>query len=298
MKQVTAYFELALARIIVGSSVVFGKLAIANFPVFLASEIRFIISCLILVSLLYKFEGGLKGITPKEWLLLFLQALTGTFLFNVLLLYGLKFTSATEGGIITSTTPAVVGVISFLFLKERLTTKKGIGITLTVLGILALDVLGNAIEGERGSLPLLGNLLIFGAVLGESLFIIFQKILSKTVSPLATATVVSLWGLLMFLPVSIYEAGSFDFSITRPLDWLAIVYLAVFLTVIAFLLWFHGVTYVPASTAAVFTGFMPISGVLLSYLILQEPFSWTHILGVLCVLLGIGFITRPDRLTG
>ncbi|MEW5961669.1 MAG: DMT family transporter [Chloroflexota bacterium] len=297
MKQATAYFELSLARIIVGSSVVVGKLAIANFPVFLASEIRFIISCLILVPLLFKFEGGIKGLTKKEWLLLFLQALTGTFLFNVLLLYGLKFTSAAEGGIITSTTPAVVGVISFLFLKERLSTKKGLGIVLTVFGILALNVLGNALQMERGPLPLLGNLLIFGAILGESLFIIFQKILSKTVSPLATATVVSGWGLLMFLPFSIYEANRFNFLSTTPIDWLAVVYLAIFLTVIAFLLWFHGVTHVPASTAAVFTGFMPISGVLLSYLVLREPFSWVHILGVLCVLLGIGFVTRPGQKT-
>ena len=76
----------------------------------------------------------------------------------IFLLYGLRLTSAVERGIITSTVPTVLGIISFIFLKEQLTLNKGVGITLTVPGILAVNVLGSTLNQERGALPMPGNL--------------------------------------------------------------------------------------------------------------------------------------------
>lgn len=291
-RNLTAYIQLALAMVIVGGSVVAGKLVIASFPVFLASGLRFGLGCLILVPLLLKVEGGFKSIGKRDGLVLFLQALTGVFLFSIFLLYGLKFTSAVAGGIITSTSPAMIGLISFLFLKERLTLNKSVGIALSMMGVLVINLLGTGSDAGSGSLPWLGNLLIFGAVIGEALFVIFPKVLSNSVSSLATATWVNVLGLVMFLPFSLYEARRFDFLAVTLNAWLPILYNGIFLTVIAFLLWFQGVIKVPASTAAVFASVMPISAVSLSYLVLHEPFSWLHIIGALCVLLGIGLIAR------
>jgi drug/metabolite transporter (DMT)-like permease len=135
-------------------------------------------------------------------------------------------------------------------------------------------------------------MLVFGAVVGEALFTIFRKILSQAVSPLATATFMSVLGFFMFLPFSIYEACNFDFTAISLIDWLPIFYYAIVVTVIAFILWFQGVSKVPASTAAVFTGIIPISAVFLSVIVLSEPVSLRHIFAVLCVFLGIVFITR------
>lgn len=91
------------------------------------------------------------------------------------------------------------------------------------------------------------------------------------------ATAVSVLGLLLFLPLALYEAVAFDFTAVSWTEWLPIFYYAIVVTVIAFILWFQGVIKVPASTAAVFTGILPVSAVLLSYLILQEPFAWSHV---------------------
>ena len=100
---------------------------------------------------------------------------------------GLLFTTAAEGGIITSTTPAVVGLISFFFLNEKLSLRVAAGIALSVLGILALNVISSDIGTGRGSAPLVGNIFIFGAVIFEALFTIFGKATSERVTPLATA---------------------------------------------------------------------------------------------------------------
>jgi len=80
---------------------------------------------------------------------------------------GLLFTTAAESGVITCTTPAVVGLISFFFLKGKVGPQVIVGIALSVLGIVALNVLGSDTGAVRGAAPLLGNLLVFGAVIYE-----------------------------------------------------------------------------------------------------------------------------------
>jgi drug/metabolite transporter (DMT)-like permease len=291
----TAYASLAAAQAMVGSSIVVGKVVAASFPVMLASGLTSAIALPILLGLLYRREGGLPRIGGRDLIVLFFQALIGSFLFRILLLAGLALTTAAESGIITSTTPAAIGLISFLFLGDRPTRNRVAGIALAVLGILAMNVLGTSLDAERGPNPLLGNLMIVGVVICEALFTIFGKMVSGRVSPLAIAVVVSLSSLLMFLPFMAHEAAGFDFSSVPAHGWLALVYFGIGLNVVAFVLWFHGVARVPASTAGVFTGLLPVSAVALSYVVLREPFEWTHLIGGLCVLAAIVLISldRP-----
>jgi drug/metabolite transporter (DMT)-like permease len=287
-----AYLKLTVAMVLVGSSVVVGKLMAESLPVFLAGGLSSAIGAAILVPVLLLREGGLPTVSGRDLLILFLQALTGIFLFRVFLLWGLLFTTAAEGGVITSTTPAVVGLISFFFLKERLGPRVVVGIVLSVLGIVALNVLGSDSGAVRGPAPLLGNLLVFGAVISEALFTIFGKAASERVTPLATAASASVLSLALFLPLGLYQAVGFDFSSVGLSGWVAVLHYGVFVTALGYLLWFGGLSRVPASTAGVFTGVLPVSAVLLSYVVLGEPFSWAHLVGVACVLLAILLIAR------
>lgn len=288
---VMAYTKIAFAMAIVGSSVVFGKLITFKFPIFLASELRFIIASIILIPLLLRKEKQFPIIRFKDLSILFLQALTGVFLFNVFMLYGLKYTTAIEAGIITSTLPAVIGLVAFLFLKERMTIKKGLGIIFAVSGVFLINLVGGEV-GNNNSL--LGNILIFGAVLGETLFITLGKLLSNRLAPLTISTMMSILGLIMFLPFSIYEAKDFDYSSVGIGDWLNILYFGIVVTVLAFLLMYQGLSKVPASSAGVLTSVLPLSSVILSFLILKEKFLLTHMIGMSFVLIAIFFISRES----
>ena len=292
-----AYVELTAAMMIVGSTVVVGKLLVAAFPIFLIGGLRFAVACAVLVPWLVVAEGGFPRVARRDLVLLALLALFGIFGFAVLLLYGLRYTSAAESGIITSTTPAVIGVISYVFLKERLGPLKGGAIALAAGGLLAIGLMDGGLMdsgGARGANPLLGNLLVFGAVIGEALFTILAKLVAARVSPLGIATLTSLFGLACFLPFALYEAVGFDWASARAADWGLILYYALCLTVISYLLWYRGIAKVPASTAGVFTGLMPVSAVLLSYAVLGEGVRWGHPVGIVCVLAAIILIARAD----
>ncbi len=295
-KQVQAYLYLTLAMMIVGSSVVVGKLVVSSFPVFLAAGLRFAVGTLVLLPWLW-FQEGLRWPTlnKREWLILFLQALAGSFLFTVFLFYGLKQIKAAEAGIITSTAPAVIGLLSFLFLRERLTFNKVAGITLAVVGVLLSSGSGSSDLSQQTS-RWWGYLLVFGAVVGEASFTILRKSLPDELSPLFTATMMSLFSLVLFLPLAVWEGLHFDLTTVSLSDRLLIVYYGVVITAVAFFFWFQGVTKVSGSTAAIFTGIAPISAVVLSYIVLREAFQWEHIGGGLCVLMGIGLIVETGKI--
>lgn len=107
-----AYMELTLAMFIAGSSVVASKLLVQTLPVFLSSECSLIIASIILSLLTFKNKEHIPKINVKILVVLFLQAITGVFLFRVFLFFGLKFTSAIESGLITSASPAMIGLLS------------------------------------------------------------------------------------------------------------------------------------------------------------------------------------------
>ncbi|MED4072245.1 DMT family transporter [Priestia endophytica] len=287
---IIAYVQISLAMMIVGSSVVAGKLIISSFPVFLASELRFIVASLILVPVLLWKEKRFPRIERSIFGILFLQALTGVFLFNIFMLYGLKFTTAVEAGIITSTLPAVIGVIAVLFLKEKLSRTKMIGILLAVVGVLFMNLMSG--EGSNVS-SLLGNSLIIGSILTEALFISLGKAISHKVTPLTISTMMSVFGFILFLPFSIYEGMSFSFSSVDMMDWMNILYFGVVVTVLAFLLMYQGLTKVSASSAGVLTSVLPLSTVVLSFLILKEEILISHLLGMLFIIAAI-FILSKD----
>ncbi|HEX7926400.1 MAG TPA: DMT family transporter [bacterium] len=290
-----AYVALASAQVLVGSLVVTGKVITTSFPVFLASGVRSVIGVAVLGGILLWRERRLPPVTWRDARDIFWIAFTGMFLFSIFLLYGLRLTTATEGGIIISTAPALLGLMAFLFMGEHFTRWRGLAIAFAVLGMIVLRVSGN---GEGGSGSLLGNLLVFGATIGEALFSALGKPLAGRLSPLAIATYVTFAGLVMFLPFAVWEAWGYNFAAVPLHAWLPIVYYGVAITAGAFFFWYWGLAQVPASTAAVFLGILPVSAVLLSYGLLGEQFRWGHVFGLAAVLAGIACVTVPEWRSG
>ncbi|MFT0826985.1 DMT family transporter [Bacillus swezeyi] len=96
--------------------------------------------------------------------------------------------------------------------------------------------------------------------------------------------------LLFFLPFAAIEALPFDFGAPGILDWSYVIYYALIVTVLAFFLWYSGVTKVPAGVSGIFTSVLPVSAVVLSGLILKEQLTYIHLIGILFVMAGI-FVT-------
>lgn len=296
-KKYISYVQLTLAMFFAGSTVVAGKFMI-NIPIFISQTISLIFALLVIFPLSYIREGKLSDfkIPKKDWLLLFLQALTGIFAFRICVILGLRLTSAIEGGIIMSTTPVIMALFSYVFLKESLTKRTLIGILMSLSGIIILNTNGFQLEAQHSILSMLGNLFVLLAVIGEVLFTIFRKKQSFNTHPLTTTAMVILFAFLLFLPIGVYQSLKYDWTQIRWMDLLPMFYYGAFCSVIGYSCWFSGISKVNASVAAGFTGVMPVSSVLLSLILLGEKMTWYHIIGMSLAMMGVYTIAMFNKM--
>ncbi len=138
---------LITSMLLVGSNVGIGKSIVEFVPVPLFALLRFVIAMAVLWPLLRMAK--LRRVKRDEWVNLFLQALFGTFGFTLLMLNGVQRTSAVAAGVITSTIPAVVALLSWLILKERPNGRALASIALAIVGVVVINLV-HVRATERG----------------------------------------------------------------------------------------------------------------------------------------------------
>lgn len=135
-----AYGYLALSMTLVGTYVALSKPLVAALSVFLLGWLRFGISALAMPHWLKRPAGEPPMTAHTRWLL-FLESLIGNFLFTLCMLYGISLTTAVSAGIIMATIPAVVALMSWVFLKERISPRVWVAVAFGAggIGLLALS---------------------------------------------------------------------------------------------------------------------------------------------------------------
>lgn len=283
--EVTGHIQVALAMCIVGSSVAIGKVISAEMPVFLASFVRFAIASLFVVPLNYKMIGSLRLPSSKVMMLLGAQAFFGVFLFSVFLLLGLKRTAALNAGVILGMLPAVNALLSVLILREKLNFHYLIGICLSVLGAILLEL--RSVDSDGFNISMAGTLLILGAVFCEGMFSVVGKLSGLSLPAISVTCWVTLIGMVLFMPCALYEAISFDFRNVSPIVWFLLVYYGVVVTVIGFSLFYAGLSRISAVSAGVHMAFVPLSAMAIAVLLLGESFGLTDVFSSLLVLAAV-----------
>ncbi|MEQ8701067.1 MAG: DMT family transporter, partial [Bauldia litoralis] len=278
--------QLAAGMAIFGSATPMSKIVTEAFPVFLASGLRMLLSAAILLPIVFAMKTPVRDFEKRDWGVLAAIALVGMFGFTVFLLFGMKMVSGVTGSIVMSTAPAVTAALSFLFFKDRLGWRKSAGIALAVAGVLLLKVTGTQDESGGGS-PLLGTLLVFLAVCSEAGYTLFGKLSTERLTPYAIAGLSAALAVPVFLPFAVWDAAGFDFAKPDLGDWIALVWWGAGTMVLGSVLWYSGVAKVEGSTAAGFMGVMPASALILSYVLLGEPFRWAQLAGFAIVFAGV-----------
>lgn len=282
---IIAYLCLALSMCMVGSNIGVGKIVVADLPVFLFAALRFAIATIILSPGMLKTSFR-QGLNKASWGGLFMQSFFGCFLFSVFMLYGVIYTSATSAGVITSALPSIIALLAWIWIRERVDSRGAIAIVFAVLGIALLNLQDASASGKSS---MLGNALVLGAVLAEAIFAVFSRRLSLTVHPWSMAFGVNLVGALLFLPLAIPQAIAFDWNAADAEIWYWVLLYSITASVLSFLLWYRGISEVPANVAGLFTGVMPVSAALIGFFVLGELLSAGHLIGMLLVIASIVF---------
>lgn len=303
-----AYGFLALSMSLVGSYVALSKPLVAALPVFLLAWMRFGIGGLGMLRWLRK-PADEAPMTPATRKLIFLESFLGNFLFSICMLFGVSMTSAVSAGVIMASIPAVVALLSWIFLKESISLRIWLAVGLSGLGIGLLslsksELSPHMLSGSQAYLvlgdwkidkALVGNLLVFAAVLCEAAYAVIGKKLTGVLSPKRITALINLWGFVLMTPMGIYAAWRFDFLAVQAPIWLLLVFYAMAASVWTVWLWMTGLKSVPAAKAGVFTVMLPISAALVGVVALGESMGGMQLLAFGIALVGLILATLPGR---
>ena len=291
-----AYGSLALAMTLTGSYVALSKPLVAALPVFLLAWMRFGIAAIAMIPWLRK-PADEAPMTPQTRRLLFLESFVGNFLFSICMLYGVSMTSAVSAGVILAGIPAVIALMSWLFLGEKISRRMWAAAACAVLGLVVLALARADIfsgHGTNSGAPSgkawLGNLLVFGAVVCEGGFAVIGKKLTGSLGPKRISSLINLWGFTLMTPFGLYLALQFDFTAVDTGIWLLLVFYALAASIGTVWLWMTGAKHLPAAQGGIFTVMLPISAALVGVLALGESMSGWQLLAFAIALFGV-FLT-------
>ncbi|WP_027803043.1 DMT family transporter [Paraburkholderia dilworthii] len=276
---------LITSMLLVGSNVGIGKSIVEFVPVPLFALLRFVIAMAVLWPLLR--VAKLRRVKRDEWVNLFLQALFGTFGFTLLMLNGVQRTSAVAAGVITSTIPAVVALLSWLILNERANGRALASIALAIAGVVVIN-LAHVDSSARGETSLAGNLMVLGAACCESLYVILSRRLTQTLAPIDICAYTHLFGLLLMLPLGATALVDFDYRAVPFSVWTLLLWYGLSASIFSFWLWMKGIRHVPGSLAGVFSAVLPVAAALYGIAFLDERPTLAHGVALACVIAGIG----------
>ncbi len=278
------YMALSGAVIFWGLSFVATKMAIETIPLFTLVFTRFFIASLILFIFIRKLK--LPPLSKKIHARIFLLALFEPGLYFIFETLGLKYTAAPKASLIIATIPLFVSGLAFLLIGEKINLIQILGIAISFVGI-SIIVTGDPKFRWNMEGPLLGDILIFGAVFSASLYIISARNLGKTISPISITALQFLYGAIFFFPAFLWELPSLDVSTIHLRSFGAMIYLIFFATITAFVCYNYALSKISASKASVFINFIPVITILGAWALIGETLTILQIIGGSIVLFAV-----------
>jgi drug/metabolite transporter (DMT)-like permease len=284
---------LMLAALMWGANAVAGKIAAELMSPVTLTFMRWLMACCIIAPLAGPhLARDLAGIRAS-WRRLLLMGGVGFAGFNLCLYTALNYTTAINASIEQSCMPMVIMLGCFLFLKQRISVLQGIGVALSILGVLV-----TATRGAPGSILELAlnrgdAIMMFAVVIYSGYTIALRN--KPQLHWLSLLMCMSVGALLVSGALFAAEVISRGFVMPSPAGWLLIGFTAVFPSLLAQLFFMRGVELVGANRAGVFINLVPIFGAFLAVVVLGEALEGYHVVGLVLVFAGIATAERFAR---
>ena len=282
------YFLLLIHSVIIGLSYIFVKLSMQQAETFdvLAQRFSLAFLAVLLYNLIKKPDMHFSG---RDLVRLLPLGILYPITFFLLQIFGLRYATAMQTGIVTSIAPVVTIFFARFLIKEPIRSQQVVGVLVAVLGVILLQWM-NLSQSEVGES--IGFVLVFASVFVMSLNIVLTRSYTKEYSwEKITTFIISLSWLffnLLALGRHLYlgEWASFFTPLMNQQYLLVLAFLGVLSSFGTSLITAYALTHVPSVPVAVFASFSPLVTIPSSILILGEPFYWYHLAGGILITLG------------
>jgi drug/metabolite transporter (DMT)-like permease len=289
-----AFLFLLLCNLLWAGNFIFGKFVINEFSPLWITFLRWIIAVVFLLPVAAVYEklnyATLKKIIKESWLTLTCMGIVGGILFNVFTYSALRYTSPTNGTLVFSLTPAITMIFSFLLWKEKVSIMQVAGLSISFLGVATLLTGGNILqlfhmEYNRG------DLLMIGADICWMIYAFLCK-KSEAVPPITAVALSSLVAVFIMIPFLIMQP--LDFHQVTAVGVYGVLYIGVFASVCAFILWNFSVRKVGAGTANLTINLIPVYTAIIT-VVMGEEISAIQLWGGAMVVIGLLLTSQKQK---
>jgi drug/metabolite transporter (DMT)-like permease len=272
--------------VLVGASVAMSP-ALLDYPVLAGQAWRYMVAAATLLGVLTARGGRLPLLALRQWVRLTVLAATGLAAFNWFVIEGAKRADPAFLVAVVGAVPITLAVAGPMLGRTRVRPLTAAGAAVVGLGIV---VVSGATSAPLNAVPYAA-----GIVLCEVLFTLLALPLLRQITPLQLSAYACLAAVPMLATVALLEPGP-AIQLPTVTQGLALLYMAVFTTAVAFLLWYQGVVWLGADRAGLFAGVMPIAGYAAGLALGTSAWSPFAFAGVLLCGLGITFGMRASML--
>ncbi len=288
------YLLLTLTPFFWSCNWIVGRGLASDIPPMAMTFLRWFFAVLILAPFALAHVRRDWPILRRNWKILLFLGVIGVGSHNALAYAGLNYTTATNGVILNSFIPVMIIALSWIFLRDRLSGVQLSGVAVSLAGVLVIL--------SQGSFEVLasfrlngGDLLVMLSMAIWAVYTICLRWRPAGLSMLTFLFVLACIGDLAVLPLFIVEFTYGRQMAVTPANIAALVSVALFSSVLAYIFWNQGVEAVGANVAGLFVHLMPVFGVVLAWVFLDERLALYHLAGIGLILAGITITSRLGR---
>jgi len=265
-----------------GSSFVAMRIVLKDLHPFAMMFCRFFSALIFIIPISIKLFP--KSYQKNDWKILALMVLFQPCLYFLFESNALTFTTSSQAGVISACLPLMVAVAAWFFLSESINSKTIIGLILSICGVILLTIFqSRQVDAPH---PVLGNILEVGAMLSACANLILIKKLSSNYGTWSLTGMQIIAGTIFFLPGIKYIINADPSIWTMQLIFL-LIYLGTCVSFLAFGLYNWGISKIKVSRASIFINLIPVTAVMLGWLILGETLNSKQMIAAIIVISGV-----------
>lgn len=243
-----------------------------------------------LLSLFTKNEK----IERKDFKLFFVASIFGIALNMLTFFKGLEYTTPINASVIMITVPIIVLLLSALFLSEKLTLIKILGVLLGFSGAIVLSIYGSGVDSTGSNVPL-GNLLVFINAVSYSIYIIIIKKVTAKYHPFSFIKWLFLFGLIIVLPFGYDEMTQIEIYTFTPYDLFALTFVVIGSTFGTYLLNPIGLRHLKASTVTTFIYLQPVIAAIFAIAMGADSLNIIKVAAAALIFSGVFLVTKKKK---
>ena len=265
---------------------------------------RFFVVCIILLTILLLKSELFSKLHKKDIMPIFILGFFGVIVYHLGLNYGEQFISPGAASLIIATIPVIIVVLAAVFLNEKISCIKLVGIILALFGVLIISIYGTedtSIEIKYIS----AALAVFIAAIMGALYTVAGKKLLERYNGLSLTVYAMLLGSIGLVPLIFLNNFRLVSFIGKPLmvelatmsvnGWIAIIFLGIFSTVIGYVIWYVALEIKTASEISIYLYAIPVISTIVSYFIFDDKITFMFILGGILVIAGLVIVNMKTK---